>query len=104
MVDHPLIMSFILLAKWGRKLTDTVSVNEDFVILAEPPRISAQPSRAQPEVDPLATEKYEASLQKLADYKEIQSQAQTLSVPVFGIERFLYFIGYKAKATSAGAW
>jgi len=93
-----------LIEKWGGKVTDNVSVNTDFVILGEPPRIRVKPSREQLEVDPLATEKYEASLQKLAHYKEIQSQAQTLSVPVFGIERFLYFIGYKAKATSAGAW
>jgi hypothetical protein len=56
------------------------------------------------EVDPMAMEKYEASLKKLTSYKEIQERAQTLSIPVFNLERFLYFIGYKTLSARPDAF
>jgi len=49
-------------------------------------------------------EKYEASLQKLAHYNEVKNGAQTLWIPVFNYERFLYFIGYKAQSSRPGAF
>ena len=58
----------------------------------------------QQEIDPMATQKYEASLQKLAQYNEILRRADVLSVPVFNYERFLCFLGYKTRATQAGAF
>jgi hypothetical protein len=56
------------------------------------------------EADPMAMEKYEASLQRLTSYKEVQTQARTLSIPVFNLERFLYFIGYKTQSARPGAF
>jgi hypothetical protein len=49
-------------------------------------------------------EKYEASLQRLNQYKEVQGRAQALWIPVFNYERFLYFIGYKGQISKAGAF
>ncbi|MHC4704351.1 MAG: BRCT domain-containing protein [Planctomycetota bacterium] len=87
-----------LIEKWGGKVTDAVSVDTDFLLLGRPPRVLDRPSSEQLEVDPMAMEKYEASLQELAHYNHIQTQAQALWVPVFNTERFLYFVGYKALA------
>ncbi len=93
-----------LVEKWGGKTTDSVTVDADYLILGKAPAVQQRPTFEQMEIDPLAMEKYEVSLQKLSHYKNVQTQAQELSVPVFNAERFLYFIGYKTRATEAGAW
>jgi hypothetical protein len=55
-------------------------------------------------MDPMATERYEASRQKRAHYQDIQKQAQALLIPVFNYERFLFFIGYETQSGTAGAF
>ena len=49
-------------------------------------------------------EKYERAVERLANYKDIQSQAQALSIPILNADRFLYFIGYKTQAGKPGAF
>lgn len=93
-----------LIEKWGGRAEDSISVSTDFLILGEGPKVSAKPSFEQTEVDPMAIERYEASLRQLKQYKEIQSQSQALSIPIFNGERFLYFIGYKSQADRPGAF
>ncbi len=93
-----------LVEKWGGKVADNITVNTDYLILGQAPIVQRKPTSEQMEADPMAMERYEASLQKLSLYKNVQTQAQALSIPVFNAERFLYFIGYKTKATKAGAW
>jgi len=93
-----------LIEKWGGKIADNVSVDTDFVVLGKPPVVLRKPNFEQMEADPMAMEKYEASLQKLASYKQVQDRAEALSVPVFNTERFLYFIGYKAQSARPGAF
>lgn len=93
-----------LIEKWGGKTTDDVTIDADYLVLGQIPAIQRKPTFEQMEVDPLAMEKYEASLQKLSHYKNVQTQAQELSIPIFNAERFFYFIGYKTRATKAGAW
>jgi len=84
-----------LIGKWGGKVADEISIDTDFLVFGTTPTVLKKPTFEQMEVDPMAMEKYEASLKKLTSYKEIQARAQTLSIPVFNLERFLYFIGYK---------
>jgi hypothetical protein len=93
-----------LIEKWGGKVADNVSVDTDFVVLGKPPEVLRKPNFEQMEVDPMAMEKYEASLQKRTSYKQVQDRAKVLSVPVFNTERFLYFIGYKAQSARPGAF
>jgi len=93
-----------LIKKWGGSMADTISVETDFLVIGTTPKVLSRPTFEQMEVDPMAMEKYEASLQKLADYRQTLTQAQTLSIPVFNYERFLYFIGYKTQATRPGAF
>ena len=93
-----------LIEKWGGQLADTVSIDTDFLVLGKAPQIRRKPTFEELEIDPMAMEKHKDSLQKLAHYRQVQTQAQALSIPVFNYERFLYFIGYKTQAARAGAF
>lgn len=93
-----------LVEKWGGAAEAEVTVDTDFIILGRTPIVLRRPTFEQMEVDPLAMQKYEDSLARLAAYKQVQEQAQALSVPVFNTERFLYFIGYKTQSLRAGAF
>jgi len=93
-----------LIQKWGGRVVDTVSTETDFLILGKPPRVLPKPTFEMLEVDPMAMQKYEASLQRLADYKMIQNRAERLHIPLFNAERFLSFIGYRTQSTRAGTF
>jgi len=93
-----------LIEKWGGKVADAISIETDFLVLGSPPSVLRRPTVTELEMDPMATERYEASRQKFADHQEIQSRAQALLIPVFNYERFLFFIGYKTQSGRAGAF
>jgi len=93
-----------LIKEWGGRVNEAVSIGTDFLVLGEIPEVLRRPTFEQMEIDPMAMEKYEASLQKLAHYNEVKNGAQTLWIPVFNYERFLYFIGYKAQSSRPGAF
>lgn len=94
-----------LIEKWGGKVVDDISVDTDFLVLGDQPQVpQQQPTFEQLELDPGAMQRYEALLQQLNHYNQLQSQAQTLWIPIFRYERFLYFIGYKGQISKAGAF
>ncbi len=93
-----------LIEKWGGTTANEISIETDFLILGKEPSVLIRPSATELEMDPMATERYEASLQKRAHYQDIQKQAQALLIPVFNYERFLFFIGYETQSGTAGAF
>ncbi len=93
-----------LIEKWGGKVADTVSIETDFLVLGKPPQVVRRPSFDEMEADPLAMEKYNASVQRLERYKLVQSRAEGLSIPIFNYNRFLYLIGYKTQSEIPGAF
>jgi hypothetical protein len=93
-----------LIKKWGGRVVNDVTAEVDYLVLGQPPVVHQKPTPEQMEADPMAMERYETSLRELSHYKSIQAQAQALYIPIFNAERFLYFIGYKTRATEAGAW
>ena len=93
-----------LVEDWGGSVADTVSIDTDFLVLGSAPQVLKRPTFEEIEADPMAMEKYEASLQRLSSYTDVQSRAQSLSIPVFNAERFLYFIGYRTQASRADAF
>lgn len=93
-----------LIEKWGARVDEAVSVNTDFVVLGDTPKVPRQPSLSLMETYPTAMEKYEAALKRLAEYRQVKTQANALRIPIFTPERFLYFIGYKTQSTRAGAF
>jgi len=93
-----------LVEKWGGKVADLISVNTDFVILGTPPDVPRKPTLGETEIYPNAMEKYDRAVERLANYKLVQGQAQALSIPILNADRFLYFIGYKTQAGKPGAF
>ncbi len=94
-----------LIEKWGGRVTDTISIDTDFLVLGGQPQVpKQQPTFEERELDPGAMQRYEALLQRLNHYNQLQSQAQALWIPIFKYERFLYFIGYKGQISQAGAF
>lgn len=93
-----------LIESWGGRVDEDITVSTDYVVLGQPPRVLPRPSTEEQEYFPTALEKYEASRRRHEHYKQILSQAQTLSIPIFNTVRFLYFTGYKERAGRAGAF
>jgi len=93
-----------LIEKWGGRVTNTVTIDTDYIVLGQPPRILRKPTFDELEIDPLAMQKYEASQRKLADYNQVKNQAEVLYIPVFNTARFLHFIGYNALARRPDAF
>jgi hypothetical protein len=93
-----------LVEKWGGRIEKTVTVNTDFVVLGEPPDVPAKPTLEEAGTYPNAQEKYDSAVERLANYKQIQSQAESLSIPILNADRFLSFIGYKSMAGKPGAF
>ena len=73
-------------------------------MLGTTPKVLPRPTYDTIAIDPLAMDKYEASLKRLENYKEIKEQAQALDIPIFNYERFLYLIGYKTQSDTPGAF
>jgi hypothetical protein len=93
-----------LIENWGGQIEEAVSVNTTFVVLGSAPTVLERPTYDQLAIDPLAMDKYEASLKRLEDYKQVLKQAQTLNIPILNYDRFLYLIGYKNQSTRPGAF
>ncbi len=93
-----------LIEKWGGRVADAISIDTDFLVLGKQPQVLQKPTLDELDVDPRAMEIYNASLQRLNRYNGLRDQAQTLWIPVFTYERFLYFIGYKGHIGQAGAF
>ncbi len=93
-----------LIEKWGAAVAADVTVNTDFLILGQKPKLGARPTFEQMAVDPMAVEKYESAQANLDAYNQTLERVQILGIPVFNTERFLYFIGYKGQADRAGAF
>jgi hypothetical protein len=92
-----------LIAKMGGRIEDNVSINTDFIILGTTPAILARPTSEQAELNPTAVERYETSKKLYEHYKQIEQDAKIFSIPIFNIDKFLFFTGYKEQATKPGA-
>jgi hypothetical protein len=93
-----------LIEKWGGRVDDAISIDTDFLVLGKQPQVLQKPTLDELDVDPRAMEIYNASLQRLNRYNGLRDQAQSLWIPVFTYDRFLYFIGYKGHIGQAGAF
>ena len=85
-------------------MAESVSIETNYVVLGNKPTILSKPTFEQMGVDPLAEDKYTTSLQRNERYQAVQRLADTLSIPIFNTERFLYLIGYKSQAGRPGAF
>ncbi|MFA6425286.1 MAG: hypothetical protein WCW64_03780 [Phycisphaerae bacterium] len=88
-----------LIENWGGKVEDAVTIDTDFVVLGIPPEVKKKPTLDEIEMDPMVNDKYDASLAASKHYQEVKEQAKDLFIPVFGVKRFLNFVGYESVAT-----
>jgi NAD-dependent DNA ligase len=83
-----------LIKQWGGTVADNVSITTNYVVLGTAPKVLNKPTVEEIAADPLAMEKYDAAVAALQRYNNVVSEAGTLSIPVFDLERFLDFIGF----------
>jgi len=93
-----------LIEKWGGNVADTISIDTNFLVLGKQPQVLQKPTLDELDINPRAMEVYNASLQRLSRYNGLRDQAQSLWIPVFTYDRFLYFIGYQGHIGQAGAF
>ncbi len=87
-----------LIERWGGVIVKDVTINTDFVILGSEPRAMALPSTEDMDANPSLQRRYEESVAAAVEYEQVMRQAESLSVPVFNQNRFLYMIGYETLA------
>lgn len=86
-----------LVTSFGGKLTDSVGVHTDFVVLGKEPEIPIIPPE---EVgDPFQQKRLTEAQAALDAYLDVQRQATELRIPVLNQNRFLYLVGYYNQAT-----
>jgi hypothetical protein len=93
-----------LIEKWGGRVDNAISVDTNYLVLGAEPQVLQKPTPEELDINPSAMETYNASLERLARYNDLRNQAQTLWIPVFTYDKFLYFIGYKGRIGEAGAF
>jgi YD repeat-containing protein len=89
-----------LIEKWGGVVSETVTAKTDYVVLGDAPKVPADPTLA----DPTSVGRYETAQRRLDRYEQVRRQADSLYIPVFSYERFLYFAGYKVESAQPGAF
>jgi hypothetical protein len=80
-----------MIQDWGGEMVDEVSARVDFVVLGNPPRKPAGPSRDD---DPEEAARQELAQREYDEYTRVAEAAQALSVPILLQEPFLHFLGY----------
>lgn len=93
-----------LIARWGGVVKNTVDANTDYVIIGNRPKVPSKPSFEDLEIDPLAENRYNAAVQKQAQFETVQEQAQALMIPMFEYNKFLYLIGYTGQIGKDGSF
>ncbi len=84
-----------LIESWGGKVTYTLTVDTDFLVLGQTPLL---PERSGEEDGLDNTKEYQDQKKALESYSEVREDAVALGVPTFNLSRFLYFIGYYQQA------
>ena len=83
-----------LIERWGGTLMDDVTVDTDFIVVGPAPTALSRPTQDELDIDPMAQQRYDQSLEKVKKYDALLKKANDLSVPVFNQKRFMYLIGY----------
>ncbi|MCF7973291.1 MAG: hypothetical protein K9N55_05720 [Phycisphaerae bacterium] len=93
-----------LIARWGGVVEPSVNANTDYVIIGSKPKVPVKPTFEALETDPLAQDRFDAAMLKLADYTAVKEKAQALMVPMLEYDKFLYLIGYTGQIGKPGSF
>lgn len=83
-----------LITQWGGRVSDTVNVDTDFLVLGKEPVVPPLPDNPTPNDQ----ERHEKAQKAYNNYIQVQDVAGRLYVPLLNQNRFLYFIGYYDQA------
>ena len=83
-----------LIRRWGGLISVDINIDTDYVIVGNKPVVPKKPTFEDLEVDPLAQERYNSAEERLSRYSAITERAESLMLPVFTYNKFLYLIGY----------
>jgi hypothetical protein len=84
-----------LIERYGGIVTDSITVDTDFLIVGVEPASLRRPTQQELDIDPMAQQRYEMSAKKIDAYNQLLGKAGSLGIPVFNQKRFLYLIGYE---------
>ena len=87
-----------LIERWGGEVVDEITVDVDFLVIGEEPQPLSRPTQEDLDTDPMAQQRYEASIKQTQAYTETLEKAVKLGIPVFNQKRFMYLIGYDTLA------
>jgi|GEM_PF-499473 len=87
-----------LIARWGGRVMDDLTVETDFIIVGKEPKEVKRPSQAKIDNDPEVEVKYTKSVERVKQYKELLDKAKQYSVPVFNRKRFMQLTGYETSS------
>jgi hypothetical protein len=90
-----------LVEKWGGRLDKDISIDTDFLIVGQEPKVL--PVDEENDLNLIAEQNNEDALERLNLYNDTLDRAESLWIPVFNYDRFLYFIGYTGKIDQAGS-
>jgi hypothetical protein len=93
-----------LVQRWGGMVAQDVSADTDYVILGTEPAVPAEPTLNEQANDPTAMQRYNTARQVNERYHQIRRRAESLFVPIFNYDRFLYFTGYATQVGKPGAF
>ncbi|NQU76265.1 MAG: hypothetical protein HQ546_08150 [Planctomycetes bacterium] len=83
-----------MIAQYGGKLADKVSIDVDFAVLGSPPAVPTKPSPGAPAVEQALWQQKQGSLDA---YDKVRATAVDYHIPVLNTNRFLAFVGYMPK-------
>jgi hypothetical protein len=83
-----------LIERWGGIVTDTITVDTDFLIIGAEPTSLRRPTQNELDIDPMSQQRHEMSIKKFDDYNQLLEKSVNLGIPVFNQKRFLFLIGY----------
>ena len=78
---------------WGGKVAEEITIETDYLVLGSAPKVLDKPTLDQLDVDPMAMDKYEASVKNFERYNMTKTLALDFDIPVFSLERFRNFVG-----------
>lgn len=87
-----------MIERWGGTMMNEVTVDTDFIVIGTEPDVLPRPTQDELDIDPMAQQRYDASVEKMQAYNNLLQKANNLGVPVFNQKRFMYLIGYDTLA------
>jgi len=83
-----------IINNWGGQVSETMSVDTDFLVLGHAPIVPARPTDEEMDSNSEKATKYREAQKAAEKYEKTIGSGASLGVPTFNTNRFLRFIGY----------